>query len=83
MWPGHSKHFPSVVGNTGNTPATVCNSRPLSAILPSHTEILPSHTAIFRYMAATLPATQLLQHIAGKYCPSKRTLRIIPGTFFC
>jgi hypothetical protein len=60
MWPGHSKHFPRLVDNTGNMPATICNNWPLSAILPSH-------TAIFRYMAATLPATQLLQHIAGKY----------------
>jgi hypothetical protein len=55
MWPSHSKHFPRLVGNTDNMPATMCNSRPLSAILLSH-------AAIFRYMAATLPATHRLHN---------------------
>jgi hypothetical protein len=58
MWPSHSKHFPRLVDNTGNMPATNCNSLPQSAILLSH-------MAIFRYMAATLPATHRLHNCSN------------------
>jgi len=58
VWRSLSKHFPLLVDNTGNTPATVCNSRPQSAILLSH-------TAIFRYMAATLPVTHRLHNCSN------------------